>query len=144
VIGNVATGTAGAAVTNPASCLALVSNGVWNNGVAISPWRGDRWPEGNASSTGFCTILPPNSPNCSESTWDGGWGLFSGGSRHTGGMHVLLGDGAVRFVNNSIDTGNKSSPAATSPGTLSVGGRSPYGIWGALGTRASNEPAGEF
>jgi hypothetical protein len=59
-------------------------------------------------------------------------------------MHVLLGDGAVRFVNQNIDTGNKSSPDANSTGTTSVGGRSPYGVWGGLGTRRSNEVVSEF
>jgi prepilin-type N-terminal cleavage/methylation domain-containing protein len=129
---------------NPQICLNQVNAGVWNAGVTLRTWRGDRWPEGNASSTGFLTILPPNSPSCSNDAWDGGWGLYSGGSRHVGGMHVLLGDGAVRFVNQNIDTGNKSSPDANSTGTTSVGGRSPYGVWGGLGTRRSNEVVSEF
>jgi hypothetical protein len=51
-----------------------------------------------------------------------------------------MADGAVRFVSENIDTGNQ---AAILP---AVGGqsRSPYGIWGALGTRGGNELVTDF
>jgi hypothetical protein len=44
-----------------------------------------------------------------------------------------MADGSVRFVQNSIDTGSLT--------TSSVGlvGASPYGVWGALGTKAGRE-----
>jgi prepilin-type N-terminal cleavage/methylation domain-containing protein len=126
--------------TNPAICLTKVVNNAYIAGAPITGWRGQRWADGNISNSGFQTILPPNSPNCGVSTWDGDWGVFSAGSRHAGGAHVLMGDGAVRFVSNSIDTGNKSAPDPNSTGR----GKSPYGIWGALGTRASGETIGDF
>ena len=144
IIGHVATGVAGSAANNPTLCLQTVQNGAWAPGVNLAPWRGDRWPEGNCSSTGFVTVLAPNSPSCSLDTWDGSWGIYSAGSRHEGGCHVLLGDGAVRFISENLDGGNRSSPDANSAGTTAVGGRSPYGVWGALGTRASGEVTGEF
>ncbi len=56
---------------------------------------------------------------------------------HTGGCHVLMGDGAVRFVSENIDTGNLSAAQVTS-------GNSPYGIWGALGSMMGGETVGEF
>jgi hypothetical protein len=55
-----------------------------------------------------------------------------------------MGDGAVRFVNQNINTGNVNSPDVYSSGTTSVGGQSPYGVWGALGTRGAGEPSGDF
>ena len=129
------------ASANPASCLAQVVNQQYAAGLTLRSWRGDRWCEGNASSTGFLTILPPNSPSCSSGGgWDGGWGLYSSASRHTGGVQVLLGDGSARFISENIDTGNKSAP---DPNTSGVG-KSPYGVWGSLGTRGRGEVLGEF
>ncbi len=48
---------------------------------------------------------------------------------------VALADGSVRFVSESIDTGNLAvvAPLAT------AGGLSPYGVWGAMGTRSGGE-----
>lgn len=137
--GNVVTFDASA---NPSLCLAQVQNQEYLPSLTLRAWRGDRWPEGNCSSTGFLTILPPNSPSCSSDGggWDGGWGLYSAASRHVGGAQVLMGDGAVRFVSENIDCGNKSAPDPNSSG----GGRSPYGVWGALGTRGAGEVVGEF
>jgi hypothetical protein len=43
-------------------------------------------------------------------------------------------DGAVKFVDETIDTGSK-----TSDREFVTSGASPYGVWGALGTRASGE-----
>lgn len=130
--------------TNPSACLALVQNGSWTGGANITGWRGQRWCDGNISNTGFQTILPPNSPSCSESTWDGGSGIFSAGSRHVGGVQVLMGDGAVRFISQNIDAGNNRSGDVYESGNTSIGGRSPYGVWGGLGTRNGNEIVGEF
>jgi prepilin-type processing-associated H-X9-DG protein len=63
-------------------------------------------------------------------------------SRHQGGAHVLMGDGAVKFITDSIEAGNKSAnsphwPVGTS--TTPPGKESPYGLWGALGTRGMKE-----
>ena len=43
-------------------------------------------------------------------------------------------DGSVRFVSDSVDTGNTSLPPV-------VIGASPYGVWGAMGTAAGGEVA---
>lgn len=62
------------------------------------------------------------------------------GSRHQGGAHVLMGDGATKFITDSIDTGNRNSPAIFPDATgLPAGSQSPYGLLGALGTRAAKE-----
>ncbi|MFG0266911.1 MAG: DUF1559 domain-containing protein [Rhodopirellula sp. JB055] len=94
--------------------------------------RGGRWADGRIQYTSFQTIKPPNSLNCFSGN-DASQGISSCSSRHQGGAHVLMGDGAVKFITDSIDTGNQQSAP------LIDGAKSVYGIWGALGTRGSKE-----
>ncbi len=45
-----------------------------------------------------------------------------------------MGDGAVKFVTDSIEAGNSSSQMVhISPYGLPAGSESPYGLWGKLG-----------
>ncbi len=109
--------------------------------------RGMKWSFARPLYTGFLTVLPPNGEACGEGNQEGqGW--YPAGSRHQGGAHVLMTDGAVRFITDSIDTGNLNSANVRFNGTSTLyvpeGSRSPYGIWGALGTRAAKEPVTEF
>lgn len=48
----------------------------------------------------------------------------------------LMGDGAVKFITESVDTGNTDQgPVGTAaPGAPPVGSGSNYGIWGAAGS----------
>ncbi|TWU46096.1 hypothetical protein Poly51_54910 [Rubripirellula tenax] len=66
-------------------------------------------------------------------------------SRHSGGVHVLMGDGAVKFITDSIEAGSRNAGmvwnGATGIGPRAPGKESPYGLWGALGTRANKEIA---
>lgn len=55
-------------------------------------------------------------------------------SRHEGGAHMLLCDGAVRFLSDNIDY----------PGENVTGFANGSGVWGALNTAAGGEPASEF
>ncbi len=102
--------------------------------------RGYRWADGALLYTGVTTILAPNSELCSNGG-DASSGSMSPSSRHQGGCHVLMGDGAVKFVTDSIEAGNSRSPVVhpNQAGCLPPGSQSPYGLWGALGTRASSE-----
>jgi len=113
--------------------------------------RGVRWGDFRNHYTGFQTILPPNSANCQDER-GGNQGdyretIMSAGSRHQGGAHVLMGDGAVVFITDSIEAGNAALPpiergSGGQPGWMpgaEPGRPSPYGLWGALGTRASRE-----
>ena len=71
---------------------------------------------------------------------------MSAGSRHQGGAHVLMGDGAVVFITDSVEAGDQTAPpierGSGDPGWMpgaEPGRPSPYGLWGALGTRAVGE-----
>ncbi len=125
--------------TNPSICLAGNANGQWASGYTPQTSRplGSLWHSGLVAHAGVNTVLPPNSPSCLSEAYGDGYALASAASFHTGGVHVVMADGAVRFISNNIDCGNKSAPEVTS-------GPSPYGVWGALGTKSSGEVTGEF
>lgn len=102
--------------------------------------RGSRWCDGALAFTGFQTVLAPNSPSCSS---DQGIedAIVSASSHHPGGVFALMGDGAVVFITNTIDCGDPTAAGVHHGGTgaSAPGSRSPYGLWGALGSRASQE-----
>ncbi len=111
------------------------------NNWSVSQRKGMRWADGRPVMTSVNTIMPPNKVSCAYSG-DGSDAMVTVGSRHQGGAHVLMGDGAVKFITDSIEAGNKSAnspnwPVGTS--TTAPGKPSPYGLWGALGTRGSKE-----
>lgn len=66
--------------------------------------RGWNWssPVLNYSMAVYHHVLPPNMPSC----FNGGhtYGAFAAGSAHSGGVHVLFGDGHVEFVSDLIDS----------------------------------------
>ncbi len=105
-----------------------------NRSLYLEPcdtWRGNFFQVGTPWN-GFHTVIPPNGPSC----WDhpaGYWAaIFTPNSYHPGGVVASMLDGSVRFISDTIDSGDltQSQP---------VSGRSPYGIWGALGTHAGGE-----
>jgi prepilin-type N-terminal cleavage/methylation domain-containing protein/prepilin-type processing-associated H-X9-DG protein len=87
------------------------------------------------NESAFCTVLPPNTANCSSGNYSG-WGVYSASSYHTGGVNVGLFDGSVRFMNDSI---NCISAGITTP-QQTTSGASQFGAWGALGTINCEEP----
>lgn len=112
--------------------------------------RGYRWADGSPMCSAMNTLLPPNAATClSEAAADNiasAGARHSGGhlppsSRHQGGCHVLMGDGAVKFITNSIEAGTQSQTPVIlgGAGAAAPGSKSPYGLWGALGTRAAKE-----
>ncbi|MHC4880470.1 MAG: DUF1559 family PulG-like putative transporter [Planctomycetota bacterium] len=114
-------------------------------------WAGRRWADGAPAFTGMTTSLGPNVGSFVNNGWDGADGVFEPSSRHPGGVHVLMGDGAVRFINDSIDTGNTACPGPASTGARNGDcanyprfGISPFGVWGALGSIDGNELLTEF
>ena len=104
------------------------------HGANDSHNRGMMWMSSYPVCTGFYTNTAPNSPLCVD-RWVEGGGSISASSRHQGGAHVLMGDGAVIFMTDSIEAGDERYNVSSLP----AGAKSPYGLWGALGTRASKE-----
>jgi prepilin-type N-terminal cleavage/methylation domain-containing protein/prepilin-type processing-associated H-X9-DG protein len=143
IFGNIAQNGGGGP---PSACMALMGPGKkYVASANPTDLRGTDWADGGLQFSGITTILPPNSPSCmaTGNNWDPA--IVSATSRHTGGAHVLMADGAVRFVSDNISTGNLTLPdLATGKGVGAVGGPSPYGVWGALGSRNGGEPIGDF
>jgi prepilin-type processing-associated H-X9-DG protein len=117
--------------------------------------RGFKWACGLPIHGAVNTILPPNGVSyClgvdatagTTSDLRRSSQVVSAGSRHQGGCHVLMGDGAVTFISDAIDFGDSSRETVWSGATdvdSQPGSQSPYGVWGAMGTRAAKEIIGE-
>jgi prepilin-type N-terminal cleavage/methylation domain-containing protein/prepilin-type processing-associated H-X9-DG protein len=104
--------------------------------------RGYRWADAQAMQSQFHTILPPNSPLCIPHDSNGP-SIMTASSRHQGGCHVLMADGAVIFLTDSIEAGNQNNPVVFQGGNAAnnnvPGSQSPFGLWGSLGTRGNKE-----
>jgi len=128
-------------IRNPTVCRTLVVKGEYRSDIGTSTLgRGGRWNDGAPGLTLTNTILPPNAPSCStgDETSDG---IFSAGSYHTAGINVAIADGSVMFISDSIDCGDLTAtpPSFRQPRSSSKRTESPFGVWGALGTRAGQE-----
>jgi prepilin-type processing-associated H-X9-DG protein len=97
--------------------------------------RGMVWTDGQPGETGFCTLMPPNSPSCSPNGSSDAWCVGTASSNHTGGVNAGYIDGSVHFISETIDT-NGSPDVAQGP---NLQGKSPCGVWGALGSIAGGE-----
>ena len=130
---------------NPSACDTFVDPErprFWlNGGSRETRGRGYRWADAKIMFTGCFTISPPNSVYCSRHNGDDLAGTAPMSSQHQGGCNVLMADGAVKFITDSIEAGNRSAGNVWHNGTgiQAPGRQSPYGLWGALGTRASRE-----
>jgi prepilin-type N-terminal cleavage/methylation domain-containing protein len=136
-IGGVVDMPDGSAAVAPTQCYGYVDP---NDGSRItSAFTNNDWDPGSRAYDGrpfysfLGTVIPPNGPNCFNS--EGSWGFATASSRHPGGAQVVMGDAKVTFISENIDAGDRNAVNPTG------GGKSPYGVWGALGTRAAGESA---
>lgn len=95
-----------------------------------SGWHGASDEQGRYWSTGrvywgpwHTTLVGPNAgPSCDRDNSVTTMNIKEPSSYHPGGVHVLVADGATKFVNENID----------------------QGVWIALGSRNHNDTVGEF
>ncbi|NLS96863.1 MAG: DUF1559 domain-containing protein [Planctomycetaceae bacterium] len=89
---------------------------------------------GQPQRVGFNTVLPPNAPSCSDGgTWDNqNNAVFPPSSNHPGGVNVMMADGSIQFMSDTVNTGDLSQNQPDA-------GASKYGVWGALGSKAGGE-----
>jgi prepilin-type N-terminal cleavage/methylation domain-containing protein len=129
------------------ACSKFATSGVGSSGgqgswvLGLANARGYNWADFHVMATGFHTILPPGAESCSGQA-RGETGVATAGSGHQGGTHVLMGDGAVIFMTQSIEhneDGGNAMVYLTGKGDQAPRAQSPFGLWGALGTRASGE-----
>jgi prepilin-type N-terminal cleavage/methylation domain-containing protein len=105
---------AGSTPTTAAAC--VPGSGHW------SGLRGAKWMNGHYGDTLYNHFLNPNSQQFDCGNASHNFGLTAARSRHEGGVHVTLCDGAVRFVSENVD----------------------IQIWRGLATRSGGEVPGEF
>ena len=135
--------TANPATYRPISCRAQFVNGRYiSNNIIFTgdTFPGYRWGDGKAYFIGLSTILPPNSAVCVFGPPSGvsahlSYGIWTATSDHPSGVMVTMADGSTRFISNNIDCGDTS---AIAPSAASQA-QSPYGVWGALGTKSGGE-----
>ncbi|MDR1491950.1 MAG: DUF1559 domain-containing protein [Planctomycetaceae bacterium] len=85
-------------------------------------------------ATGFITAMPPNGPHCLIDNDNGRFhAMVNASSYHTGGVNAVYCDGSVHFISDTIQTDLSAVRSTT------LSGRSPYGVWGALGTISGGE-----
>lgn len=129
-----ATGVGGLA-ESPIACMGLAVGQFYADGGSVKGRTGWRWNDGQIEKVGFTTVLPPNAPSCIEEgdpNGDGFTTVLPPTSNHPGGVMSVRADGSTHFVPDTIDTGNLGLPEMP-------GGFSPYGVWGALGSKAGGE-----
>ena len=110
--------------------------------------KGSNVFNGGSTMSAFQTILPPNSASCvtEDGFYHNGHGesITSSGSYHPGGANIVMGDGSVRFVADSVDCGDTNWDVRVGSATYGTDGsqptgKSPFGVWGAMGTIAGGE-----
>jgi prepilin-type processing-associated H-X9-DG protein len=124
-------------VNAPMLCRTAAAGKTFAAGRTVKGRFGSLWTDGQAERVAFTTVLPPNAPGCTDDTnvnADSVNIVLPASSSHPGGVNCAMGDGSVRFISETIDTGNTGVPQ---PST----GFSMYGVWGSLGSKAGGDVA---
>jgi prepilin-type processing-associated H-X9-DG protein len=117
----------------PQTCFETSDKNLYKTGInVIGEKPSTRWIDGGSPFTWFNTILPPNSPSCISGNADGNPIIAPPTSNHTSGCNVAFADGSVSFISNTIDSGDRTASCVRS-------GESPFGVWGAVGSREGGE-----
>ncbi|MDR2762705.1 MAG: DUF1559 domain-containing protein [Planctomycetaceae bacterium] len=113
------------------TCLAEEVGGrMYSDTASLDHQIGRNWASASTNATSFCTIMPPNSPACTDAV---NYNYYAGPtSYHSGGVNVLRCDASVQFISDTVDYGDLNQQPPTS-------GQSPFGVWGAMGSRDGDE-----
>ena len=120
---------------SPNVCYTAVDGAFYKAGTSIQGQWGGQWQDGQPMKNGITTVLPPNGPACSEDNGNHGDRrdlVIPPTSDHPAGCMAALADGSIHFVAETIDTGNLGLPAQDT-------GPSPYGVWGAIGSKSGRD-----
>lgn len=163
-IADISDGTSNTIAVGEVTSTGFCCGGQWQNGVGQPNQLSNAWfrpafvsvvysdsqstgnsgtsypqPDNSANPASAWTTLRPTAPYPYKSTYLHTFGLnsnqFGAHSRHTGGAHFLMADGAVRFISQNLNY---------SPGEPQNGYASGFGVWGALNTMGGSETVGEF
>jgi prepilin-type N-terminal cleavage/methylation domain-containing protein/prepilin-type processing-associated H-X9-DG protein len=98
--------------------------------------RCGNWADRLPLLSAFSTVMPPNSPSCFKYDQEQGQvHMLAPTSYHSGGVNAGMVDGSVRFIPDTIDTNG----LADIPTGINLTGKSPLGVWGALGSPNGGE-----
>ncbi len=101
------------------------------------------WITGNWGDTLVTTLYPPNACDRVAMATMTAW-TNSASSMHPGGLNVLMGDGSVRFIKETVQSW-PFNPMSGHPSGASQNGQGawvnlpPSGVWQALSTRSGGE-----
>jgi prepilin-type N-terminal cleavage/methylation domain-containing protein len=103
---------------------------IWHNvGMRAFDWY--------AFHCAFYTLLPPNSPSCTDAA-NTGWAdnaMMSASSNHPGGVQISMLDASGRFISDSIQTKNLNLASTTKDyPNDATNGQFSYGVWSELGS----------
>ena len=125
---------------DPAGCLARINPA--NLKKITAPVRADFRPTGGRAwdgrpyYVGFATMIGPNGPSCHWGGVDGNEHMGTLSSYHPGGGQIGMADGSVTFIAETVNVGNQAAPNWPPDNPT---GPSPYGVWGALGSKNGSE-----
>ncbi|MDR1478982.1 MAG: DUF1559 domain-containing protein [Planctomycetaceae bacterium] len=91
----------GASGAEPDDDVTFVDRKFGTGTITWYQWRCTSWMIGRPIQTGYCAFMPPN-PRVADVQNTRSDGYLSARSYHNGGVHVLLLDGSVHFVTDSI------------------------------------------
>jgi prepilin-type N-terminal cleavage/methylation domain-containing protein/prepilin-type processing-associated H-X9-DG protein len=111
-VGIPAAGVQQNAFNNPSGVLAGIAacSAAWQagSGSSVDIQRGDSWQQGAMCMTLFNTICTPNDQSdewayCSNVGSGACSNISNADSYHPGGVNVLMGDGSVKFIKNTVN-----------------------------------------